>query len=101
MSKIAVVLVALAILIGGAVYYGEVRYTHGVNAERVKCQEGIKNTLNLTEKQKDSYRIGLNIRNEQYGQINHRLRLRESELRKLQNETKNDCANSRIPDDFK
>ena len=100
------------LLLAAVFYYGEVRYNHGVNAERVKCQDGMqalksaiestnRKAVTLAERQKESYRIGLDVRNQQYESINHRLKIRERELRNLRNETGNLCANSPIPDGFK
>lgn len=92
--------------------YGEKQYKNGVNEERAKCQLGINSlqsaiqsanskSIKLTESQKDSYRIALDIRNKTVKQIESELKEKLKQIEVLKNESGNTCVNANIPNEFK
>lgn len=99
-----------------ALVFSVASYYHGrsvgLNQASVECL-GEKNSLmqalneanrrntELANKQRDSYRIALDMRNNKVDQLEANLNQAEAELRRLIIESQDVCVNAIIPDGFK
>lgn len=100
-----------AVLLMGYLY-GESRYTHGRDSAIANCQMGINSlqsaiaknnskSVKMSESQKQSYKIALDIRNESLSNIESRLKAKLKQIEVLKRETKDSCVNALIPPGFK
>ena len=84
---------------------GELTAQNKCNTELNELKNAINKNNNkeiaTAEKQKDAYRIALNIRNDNFKEIETSLRLKVKEIERIKNETANICVNADIPDKFK
>lgn len=102
----------LFVIIGAAYLYGEKRYKNGHDSATAQCQSGINSlqkalsdsnakAVKLSEKQKQSLSIALEMQRKSIAGIKKDLDSKVLEIERLKNESDNNCVNARIPDSFK
>lgn len=112
MNKSIEIGLILFVVIGSAYLYGEKRYKHGHDSATAQCQSGINSlqkaindsnskAVKLTESQRESYRMALEVRNKDNEIIKSKLESKIAEIEELKNETSNTCVNAPIHDRFK
>jgi hypothetical protein len=99
-----------------ALVFSVASYYHGrsvgVNQANVEClteknsliqalNESNRKNTELANKQRDSYRVALDMRNAKVYELETNLTQAEMELRRLINESQDACVNAVIPNDFK
>ena len=89
-----------------------IAFDYGTSRERAKCLQGLHalqttvNKLNteaikLSERQKQSYRLALEVRDTDYRRIDKELSINLKTIEELKRESEDTCVNRRIPDGFK
>jgi hypothetical protein len=84
----------------------------GINQASVEClgekgsliqalNEATRKNVELVNKQRDSYRVALDMRNARVQELEAGLTEAETEIRRMMNESEDACVNAPIPDDFK
>ncbi|MDY0136352.1 MAG: hypothetical protein RBS36_04195 [Thiomicrospira sp.] len=102
---------AAAVFLAGLLSWATA-YDYGKSKQKAECMQGLHslqtaiNKLNteaveLAEKQKNSYRIALELRDNDYRRIDGELNTTLDQIEALKHASQDDCVNSRIPDDFK
>lgn len=72
-----------------------------LGSQQRALQEANEKVRVLVQNQRDSYRVALNIRNNEYERINQELTIKEKEIEELINESTDACVTATIPDSFK
>jgi hypothetical protein len=75
--------------------------TLALGSQQKALQEANEKVRVMVAQQRDSYRVALNIRNDEYERINQELTTKEKEIEVLINESTDACVTATIPDDFK
>jgi hypothetical protein len=75
--------------------------TLALGSQQRALQEANEKVRVLVQNQRDSYRVALNIRNDEYERINQALTARQQDIEVLINESTDACVTATIPDDFK
>ena len=94
------------------IWYGQVRYKHGVNAERAIALKNIASltealhtsnikAIQVSEQQKKTYNTAIEKRNNEIYDTQKELRIKELYIKRLLDESENICINELIPDNFK
>jgi hypothetical protein len=99
-----------------ALVFSVASYYHGrsvgINQASVEClgekgsliqalNEATRKNVELVNKQRDSYRVALDMRNARVQELEAGLTEAETEIRRMMNESEDACVNAPIPDDFK
>lgn len=75
--------------------------TLALGSQQRALQKANEKVRVLVQNQRDSYRVALNIRNDEYERISQALTARQQDIEALINESTDACVTSTIPDDFK
>jgi hypothetical protein len=75
--------------------------TLALGSQQKALQEANEKVRVMVAQQRDSYRVALNIRNDEYERINQELTTKEKEIEVLINESNDACVTATIPDSFK
>ena len=99
-----------------ALVFSVASYYHGrsvgINQASVEClgekgsliqalNEATRKNVELVNKQRDGYRVALDMRNARVQELEAGLTEAETEIRRMMNESEDACVNAPIPDDFK